>query len=294
MIRSMTGFASATREQAPHMVTVAVKAVNHRFLDLQVRLPATAAPAEAALRALVPQFVTRGRIELTVSVQTSRVPDVTVEWNRGVVAGLALAVQQAREDGLIEGALSAGDLLRVPHALVVREHAESTQGDEALTALIVTATTDALKALAAMRDQEGRYLAADLDARRGGFVAAVEQLAAAAEAGQQGLAERLRARIDELRLEGAEAAAVAQEVVRFVARSDIQEELVRLRAHLSHWTLLAEGAEPCGRKLDFLLQEMNREVNTIGSKGDGPEVPSLVVHLKAELERMKEQVQNVE
>lgn len=294
MIRSMTGFASAMREQAPYMVTVAVKAVNHRFLDLQVRVPTLAASVEGALRALVPQHVTRGRVEVTVSLHSTRMPEVRVDWNAAVVEEVARAVDRAREQGLIEGRLRAGDLFRVPHALVVREQSEPSTPDEALMSLVSSVAAEALMALAAMRGQEGQYLAADLDARRAGFVEAVERLARAADAGQRGLGERLRARIAELRLESTDAATVAQEVVRFVSRSDIHEELVRLRAHLEHWTLLATSDEPCGRKLDFLLQEMNREVNTIGSKAEGTEVPAMVVHLKAELERMKEQVQNIE
>lgn len=294
MIRSMTGFASAMREQAPYMVTVAVKAVNHRFLDLQVRVPTLAASVEGALRALVPQHVTRGRVEVTVSLHSTRMPEVRVDWNAAVVEEVARAVDRAREQGLIEGRLRAGDLFRVPHALVVREQSEPSTPDEALMSLVSSVAAEALTALAAMRGQEGQYLAADLDARRAGFVEAVERLARAADAGQRGLGERLRARIAELRLESTDAATVAQEVVRFVSRSDIHEELVRLRAHLEHWTLLATSDEPCGRKLDFLLQEMNREVNTIGSKAEGTEVPAMVVHLKAELERMKEQVQNIE
>jgi uncharacterized protein (TIGR00255 family) len=257
-------------------------------------VPTLAASAEGALRALVPQHVTRGRVEVTVSIHSTRMPEVRVEWNAAVVEEVVRAVDRARDQGLIEGRLRAGDLFRVPHALVVREQSEPSTPDETLVPLVSAVADDALTALAAMRVQEGQYLAADLDTRRAGFAEAVERLAEAADAGQRGLGERLRARIADLRLELTDAATVAQEVVRFVSRSDIQEELVRLRAHLTHWTLLANGGEPCGRKLDFLLQEMNREVNTIGSKGEGTEVPAMVVHLKAELERMKEQVQNIE
>lgn len=290
----MTGFASVVREQSPYLVTVTVKAVNHRFLDLQLRLPPSAASSEAALRALVPQHVTRGRVELSVSVQSSRPPDVTVVWNDAVVEEVVRAVARAREEGLVTGTLTAGDLVRVPHVLSVRETAEPSVSDDALSGLVLAAAVEALTSLAAMRTQEGQYLARDLTERRTGLAASVEEVARAAEDAQQSLGDRLRTRIAEVGLEWADSSAVAQEVVRFVARSDIQEELVRLRAHLTHWDVLVAGEEPCGRKLDFLLQEMNREVNTIGSKGEGAMVPALVVHLKAELERMKEQVQNVE
>ena len=122
-----------------------------------------------------------------------------------------------------------------------------------------------------------------------------ERAAQAAEAGLEGVRVRLAERIRELRAESlADEASIAQEIVRFAGRSDITEETVRFRGHLDHWQALSESPEPCGRKLDFLLQEMNREVNTLGSKAEGPGVPELVVALKAELEKVREQVQNVE
>jgi uncharacterized protein (TIGR00255 family) len=146
-----------------------------------------------------------------------------------------------------------------------------------------------------MRTTEGRSLAADLDARLAtlsGFVATLERESAA---GQQQLEARLRERIAALPLDvQGDPAAIAQEVVRVVARSDIDEEIVRLRSHLEHWRALADGPEACGRKLDFLVQEMNREVNTIGSKVEGARGTEVVIAAKAELERVKEQVQNVE
>src|SRR5690606_7663061 len=136
---------------------------------------------------------------------------------------------------------------------------------------------------------------ADLDARMSSMAGYVGTLEREAAEGQQQFGQRLRARIGELPsdLQG-EAAAVAQEIVRFVARSDVDEEIVRLRSHLGHWRDLASGPEPCGRKLDFLVQEMHREINTIGSKIEGARATEMVIAAKAELERIKEQVQNVE
>jgi uncharacterized protein (TIGR00255 family) len=123
----------------------------------------------------------------------------------------------------------------------------------------------------------------------------VDELERQAAAGQARLAERLRERLAELPSDlQADPAAAAQEIARFVARSDIDEELVRLRGHLEHWAALAAGADPCGRKLDFLVQEMNREVNTVGAKVEGPQVTEIVIAAKAELERIREQIQNVE
>jgi uncharacterized protein (TIGR00255 family) len=138
-------------------------------------------------------------------------------------------------------------------------------------------------------------LRTELDARRAQLGGLFDQAARAAAAGSDGLRARLAERVKELRADaGIDEAVIAQEIVRYANRSDITEETVRFRAHLEHWRALSDSAEPCGRKLDFLLQEMNREVNTLGSKAEGPGVSELVVSLKAELEKMREQVQNVE
>jgi uncharacterized protein (TIGR00255 family) len=146
-----------------------------------------------------------------------------------------------------------------------------------------------------MRTKEGEFLRADLDARRALLGSLFERVAAASESGMDVLRARLEARVKELRVDPlADETLIAQEIAKFVGRSDITEEVVRFRGHLEHWRALSDAPEPCGRKLDFLLQEMNREVNTVGSKAEGPAVSELVVSLKAELEKMREQVQNVE
>jgi uncharacterized protein (TIGR00255 family) len=146
-----------------------------------------------------------------------------------------------------------------------------------------------------MRVREGGYLRADLDARRTRLGDLFERVAVAAEEGKTLLQSRLAERVKELRADAlADETLVAQEIAKFVGRSDITEEVVRFRGHLDHWKALSDAPEPCGRKLDFLLQEMNREVNTAGSKAEGPVVSELIVELKAELEKMREQVQNVE
>ena len=153
----------------------------------------------------------------------------------------------------------------------------------------------ALDELDAMRTREGAYLRADLDARRQLLAALYDRVAIAAAAGLEMLQARLAERVRELRADAlADEVTVAQEIAKFAGRSDITEEVVRFRGHLDHWQALSDSPEPCGRKLDFLLQEMNREVNTTGSKAEGPAVTEVIVALKAELEKMREQVQNVE
>jgi uncharacterized protein (TIGR00255 family) len=153
----------------------------------------------------------------------------------------------------------------------------------------------AIDALDEMRSREGAHLRADLSARKAALGGLIEAIARAADQGRTQIEGRLLERAREMSASlPIDQAALAQEVVRVAQRSDIAEEVTRFRAHLEHWDALADADEPCGRKLDFLLQEMNREVNTIGSKADGVPVSELIIQAKAELERMREQVQNVE
>jgi uncharacterized protein (TIGR00255 family) len=296
MIKSMTGFASLTREHDAASVSVSVKTVNHRFLDLQLRAPASLGSAEARIRALVQKRIARGRVEVSISLQQRRAPGVEIELNEPVLESLAAALERARERGYVDGVLSPGDLLRFPQALTVRENSESADAqDTSVGDLVTGALSDAIDELEQMRLREGGYLKADLDARRELLGDLFERVAKAAELGLFGLQTRLAERVRELRADGlADESLVAQEIARFAGRSDITEEVVRFRGHLDHWQALTDSSEPCGRKLDFLLQEMNREVNTAASKAEGPEVSELIVTLKAELEKMREQVQNVE
>jgi len=297
MIKSMTGFASLTREDERATLAVTVRSVNHRFLDVQLRMPQLLAELEPRVRALLQKRLGRGRVELQISVQLRQQSTPTVELNEEFVNALSAAIDRARERGLVSGTLTPGDLLRLPQAITVRERQADT--DPVLEAQLGTGVEAAVEMavadLEAMRVREGDHLRADLDARLAMLAALIERLRVAADEGRGDLEARLHDRIRDLSMElPVDQAMVAQEVVRTAARSDITEEVTRFRAHIAHWTTLADGEEPCGRKLDFLLQEMNREINTIGSKADGVRISELIIGAKAELERMREQVQNVE
>ena len=286
------------REDDRATIGVTIRALNHRHLDLQLRLPQSLSAIEREIRNLVAARVARGRIELSLSLQLRQVPGVDVEFNEDFAAALEAALTRARDRGLVTGALTPGDLLRLPQALTIRERqAASDDGLMREVAQSALAAVDA--ALARPR----------LDARARGRSPARRSRRAAQHGGRSRRADRRGRRrgtrrrwssgspsaSQQLRAElQADETAVAQEIVRTAARSDISEEVSRFRGHVAHWATLADGAEPCGRKLDFLLQEMNREVNTMGSKADGLRVSELIIAAKAELEKMREQVQNVE
>ena len=296
LIKSMTGFASLTRDDEAATIGVTVKSVNHRFLDLQIRVPPSLGTLEAKVRSLVQQHVSRGRVEVSVSVQQRRVPSLEVELNEPFLDALSGALERARERGHIAGTMSPGDLLRFPQALAIREKQDVPAGaEEQLLVRVEEAIAVALDDLDKMRVKEGEFLRSDLDARRQLLADLFDRVHSASDQAMGALRTRLEERVRDLRADTiADEALVAQEIARFVGRSDITEEVVRFRGHLDHWRALADAPEACGRKLDFLLQEMNREVNTVASKAEGTAVSELIVSLKAELEKMREQVQNVE
>ena len=297
MIKSMTGFASLTHEDDRATIGITVRAVNHRFLDLQLRIPSACADLEPRVRALLQRRLARGRVELAISIQLRTVTAPSVELNADFANALTAALDQARERGLVSGSLTPGDLVRMPQALTIRDRAEAPDPavEARLAESVEAAVEQALADLDAMRVREGDHLRTDLDARRMMLAGVIASLADAADEGRKRLEARLEERVRELGFElPVDQAMIAQEIVRAAARSDISEEVTRFRAHLSHWEALQSAAEPCGRKLDFLLQEMNREINTIGSKADGLRISELIITAKAELEKMREQVQNVE
>ena len=296
MIRSMTGFASISREEGGDKVSVMLKSVNHRFLDVQLKAPQSLASLEQRVKNVLQQSLTRGRVEATVFVERNATPAREVFLDESLLQNLSAVIENARSRGLVSGALTVSDLLRVPQVLEVRSKTDlgAAVGD-GLATLVETTVSEATAALVVMRETEGRFLAADLAAKLATIGAFVDDLERLAKAGQDQLVERLRERLAGLPADLAgDPAALSQEVVRFVARSDVDEEVVRMRGHIEHWQSLTAADEPCGRKLDFLLQEMNREINTIGSKAEGPRATETVIAAKAELERLREQVQNVE
>jgi len=291
----MTGFASLTREGEAVTVSVTARSVNHRYLDLQIHLPPGLLRLETRIREQAQARVARGRVEIRVTARRRTPPPVEVEVDEGLIAALMEVAERPDVARATGGGWTVGELLAFPRVLTVAEKTAETETDGDVQAAVADAVADALQELDLMRTNEGGHLRTDLDGRLaalGDLVDRVEQCAAAAA---DTLGQRLTARLAELGSEvHADQAALAQEIVRFVARSDIHEEVTRLRAHVAHWGALADAREPCGRKLDFLLQEMNREVNTIGSKADGRETSELVVAAKAELEKLREQAQNVE
>ena len=295
MIKSMTGFASLTREDDKMQLTVTAKSVNHRYLDLQIRVPHSLAEIERRLRGAVQHRAARGRVELNITMQLTAPPAVSLVLNEPLIKALSDAAAEAQREGVVETGLTAGELLRFPQVLSVREQPTDEAVWQEVCDAVVAATDEALVELDKMRCKEGEFLQRDLEERSTALSVLVDGIVAESEAGDDALRQLLIARVEEIEEQvEVDPALVAQEVIRWATRSDIHEEVARLRGHLEHAAQLADEPAPCGRKLDFLIQEMNREVNTIGSKAEGRSMAELVVAAKAEVEKLREQIQNVE
>ena len=295
MIKSMTGFASLTQETDVATVSVTVRSVNNRYRDVQVRVPHAMETLEHPIRELVNQRVARGRVDLNVNIQFNTRPAVKVEVDEHLITALVEAATRSEVARISTGKWAVGELLRFPQVVTVYEQPRERQECAGIEAAVMVAVEKVIVALNGMRLKEGEFLREDLDQRLTVFRGLVDRISQCASKGDDVLRDRLMTRVAELNIDAAtDPDVVSKEIVRFVAKSDIHEELARLHAHISHWVVLAHESEPCGRKLDFLLQEMNREINTIGSKAEGTETSVLVVTAKAELEKLREQIQNVE
>src|SRR5687768_1862279 len=226
MIKSMTGFASLTHEDERATIGITVRAVNHRFLDVQLRIPQAFGDLEPRVRALLQKRLARGRVELAISVQLRQTSLPIVELNEDFANALTAAIERARERGLVNGQLTPGDLLRMPQAITVKERPpESDAAVEAQTAASVEAAVEqALADLDAMRVREGAHLRTDLNGRKQLLAQLIERLALAADDGRSELEARLQERVRELTMQlPVDQAMIAQEIVRAAQRSDISE-----------------------------------------------------------------------
>ncbi len=291
MIRSMTGFGAGHGESAGEEVDVEVRSVNHKFCEVKVRLPRELAPLETELARQVKERLARGGVEVTVRRGTARgakVPRV----DAALAAEYARSFQAVGRELGLPGEVTLGQVLAAEGVVTLEERAADL---EAARAAAAQALSRALEAVTAMREHEGEALGRDLTARLRTVEGWLARVAAAAPLSVEQQRARLQERVQELaRGHVVDAARLATEVALFADRVDVAEELTRLRSHLSQLRGLMAGREPAGRKMDFLVQEMHREVNTVGSKSQSAEVAAAVVEMKAEIERMREQVQNVE
>ncbi len=290
-MQSMTGYGRGRACQEGREMVVELKSVNHRYLDLSFRMPKNLGFVEDTLRtALQKSQVDRGHVDVSVTYTNTREDARTLDVDEALLSSFRQAV--AKADALLSGfqSVTVGEALTLSGALTIAQADEDT---EAVKALAAEAVEQALAALLEMRTQEGENLRADLRFHLATVATLREQIAQHAPTVPQEYRKRLENRLKEWQVEGVEPQRIAQEVAIMADRCAIDEELSRLSSHIAQFEdILANESKP-GKKLDFLLQEMNREVNTIGSKASDAQIAKAVVEAKCTLEKLREQVQNV-
>jgi uncharacterized protein (TIGR00255 family) len=288
----MTGYAQVKSQAADgSSFTLSLKSVNHRFLDPQLRLPQEMDELEIKMRRLLKERLARGHVEVTLNIE--RRAGEGFELNHSLVAGYVTAFRKAAADFGTGGEPDLNVILRIPGALIA-----ATQPNGNFEAAVLAAFDEAIQKLNVMREEDGRGMTVELERRLQSLEQAIREVARMRSAVSRAYMEKIRVRMQEL-VENIEQDRVLQEAAILAERSDIQEELVRLENHIQHFrSLLQQGGE-AGKKLDFLLQELNREANTLLSKtsgiaGEGLRITELGLLMKADIEKCREQVQNIE
>lgn len=292
MVKSMTGYGRARQERNGRNITVEVRSVNNRYLDCTVKMPRAYIFAEDAMKALVQKYIFRGKVDVFVTVDAVTADQTVVQVNEPLARSYYQALSRLREMFSLEDELSASTLARFPDVLAVTKAEEDL---EMISADICAVLEEALTAHRQMRSVEGEKLFSDIAGRAD----TIESVVAKVEERSPQTVSEYRARLEAKMREVLQSTTIDEsriltEAAIFADKIAVDEETVRLRSHLSQLRTMLSGDEPVGRKLDFLIQEVNRECNTIGSKCNDLTIARDVVNMKAEVEKIREQVQNIE
>lgn len=292
MVKSMTGYGRARQERNGRNITVEVRSVNNRYLDCTVKMPRAYIFVEDAMKALVQKYISRGKVDVFVTVDAVTADQTVVQVNEPLARSYYQALSRLREMFSLEDELSASTLARFPDVLAVTKAEEDL---EMISADICAVLEEALTAHRQMRSVEGEKLFSDIAGRAD----TIESVVAKVEERSPQTVSEYRARLEAKMREVLQSTTIDEsriltEAAIFADKIAVDEETVRLRSHLSQLRTMLSGDEPVGRKLDFLIQEVNRECNTIGSKCNDLAIARDVVNMKAEVEKIREQVQNIE
>lgn len=292
-VRSMTGFAQVKGHIKDLAFSLSIKSVNHRFLDLHFRLPANTDGLEMTLRRALKEKLARGHVDIALSFDQSGATPFAL--NKQLVGAYVQAFRAAAIEARIAAEPDLNAVLRLPGAF----DSSVAPAEDELTPAILPKLEEALQALNTMREAEGRAMETELRERMAHLLAAAQEVKRHRAAVLKNYAERLRTRLQEWLATQVDHERIVQEAALLADRSDIQEEIVRLENHVQHFLTLLDGKGEVGKKLDFLLQELNREANTLLSKtsglaGEAARITEAGLAMKAEIEKAREQVQNIE
>ena len=294
MIKSMTGFGRCDTEVDGREITVEIKSVNHRYFEFSCRTPRGFSFLDDKLKSYVNSRVARGKIDMYVSVGASNDTPTLITVNHSLVAGYVNAMKEIGDTYGLQNDISVVSVSRFPDVFTVHKAAEN---EEKITADVLSVAQNALDSFISMRETEGERMKEDLEARSGVILSLLEGIEKRSpitvQEYENRLLERIRQTLDSFNVEVDEQR-ILTEVALFADKVAIAEETVRLRSHLKQFEEFLTKGSPVGRKLDFIIQEMNREANTIGSKVQDSEIAHMVVEIKSEIEKIREQVQNIE
>lgn len=296
MIRSMTGYGRGIYQDSEKSITVEIKAVNHRYCDISVKMPRKYSFAEESIKSAIKAKLYRGKIEVGVTVDNWGKSDLDIKLDKELAKEYFAALKELNETLELdaEDQISLGLVAKMPDVI---KGAASEEDEEAMTKAFIDATEKAITGILKMREVEGEKLIADISMRADKIDVIRKEIEKRAPELESEYAKKFKARIEEL-LDGVAEIPeerVAVEAAVFADKANITEELVRLDSHINQLREFLKGKEESvGKKIDFLIQEMNREANTIGSKSNDKEITSKMLELKAEIEKIREQVQNIE
>lgn len=292
MVRSMTGYGRFESDASGRNISVELKSVNHRYCEFSCRLPSSMGFLEEKLKSYVRSRVSRGKIDLYLSAEAREDEDCTVTVNTALAKGYAKALSELAEIIGADGKVSPEALSRFQGVLSVRK---AETDEEAVWSEVLPVVEKAVDKFILMRETEGQKLYEDVFSKTDNILRMVEFVEQKAPETVEKYCKRLEAKLAEvLEDKSVDEQRIITEAAIFADKIAVDEETVRLRSHIAQIRALLDSGEPVGRKLDFVLQESNREINTIGSKSQNTEISKVVVDVKSELEKIREQIQNIE
>lgn len=292
MIKSMTGFGRCEVSEAERKITVEMKSVNHRYLDVNIKMPKKLNYFEAAIRSELKKYIQRGKVDIFISYEDLTESDVCIKYNKEIAAEYMEYLRQMAEDFQLENDIQVSKLSRYPEVLTMEER---TVDEEEIWKVLGKAVQGAAEGFVETRIKEGENLREDLLSKLDGMLQHVDYITERSPQLIEGYKTKLRERVHEL-LEDAQIDEnrLMMEITLFADKVCVDEELVRLRSHIEATKKALEDGGSIGRKLDFIAQEMNREANTILSKANDLETSNRAIELKTEIEKVREQIQNIE
>lgn len=290
MIRSMTGFGRGEYENEGRKYTVEIKSVNHKYSDINIRLPKFFNNMEDSIRKRIASVISRGKIDVFISFENYSGKGTKIRINRELAKEYINELKNLADETNLEFNVNLIDISKLPEILKVEED----ENEDEIENELMIAVDDALAKFITMRETEGNKLVSDLENRMHLIEEMIKEIKKHSGNLVEEYIEKLQTRINEILQTEVDATRLMQEIVLFSDKSSIEEELTRLESHISQFLKLMKTDSPVGKKLDFIVQEINRETNTIGSKANCLEITNKVIEIKTEVENIREQIQNIE